>query len=178
MKSLIFIWLSFFSLLSPMIGQEAQFPVVSDYGGIYRINDATVLPDTSLEYRIVIDVVSGPDSPRQMNMSLHNVARLMNLHGLGGVSAGQMQIVLAIHGKATDAVLSNEAYQRRHQVENPNTGLMKSLSDAGVRLTVCGQSLLGSGIATSEVNPLVEIALSMLTTVTTHQLQGFAFLRF
>ncbi|MCB0667996.1 MAG: DsrE family protein [Saprospiraceae bacterium] len=159
-------------------GQEAQYPIVKEYGGIYKIEKATVLPDNNLDYRIVIDIVSGPDSPEQLNPALNNVARLMNLHGLGGIQPGKIEIVLAIHGKATVAVVDNDAYLKRFNVDNPNLGLIDHLKKAGVKLTVCGQSLLGSEIDPAEVNPDVEIALSMLTTVTTYQLRGFAFLRF
>ena len=56
--------------------------------------------------------------------------------------------------------------------------LINALSEAGVRLTVCGQSLISRGIKVENVNNKVEIATSMLTTVTTLQLKGYAYLKF
>jgi intracellular sulfur oxidation DsrE/DsrF family protein len=63
-------------------------------------------------------------------------------------------------------------------VNNPNIDLIKSLKAAGVKLTVCGQSLLARKVAPGQVLEEVDIATSMLTTVTTYQLKGYAFLKF
>ena len=154
-----------------------QNPVIKNYGGIYAIPEATVLPDQDLDYKVVIDLLGGVDSPEKLNPALNNVARMINLHAIGGYTK-KMEIVLAIHGKANDLVMSNQSYADRYNVDNPNIELIKELKQAGVRLTVCGQSLLYSKVAPSDVLPEIEIATSMLTTVTTHQLKGFAFLAF
>ena len=176
-KSLTTSFILFYFFCSPM-AQEAKYPIVADFGGIYEIPEATVKPYHDQVYRIVIDVVSGPSSPDKLNPALNNVARMLNLHGLGGVKAENLNVVLAIHGQATESVINNEAYQRLFQVDNPNLPLIDALDRAGVRMTVCGQSLLGKNIATSVVNSKIEIALSMLTTVTTYQLMGYGLLRF
>lgn len=158
--------------------QDAKYPIVTDFGGIYEIPEATVKPDPDQAYHIVIDVVSGPSTPDKLNPALNNVARMLNLHGLGGVKAENLHVVLAIHGQATESVINNEAYQALFQVDNPNLALIDALDRAGVRMAVCGQSLLGKNIQTSVVNSKIEIALSMLTTVTTYQLMGYGLLRF
>jgi intracellular sulfur oxidation DsrE/DsrF family protein len=85
---------------------------------------------------------------------------------------------LAIHGDANDVVMNNKSYFDRYRVDNPNIQLIKSLKSSGVKLTVCGQSLLSKSVAPSQVLKEVEIATSMLTTVTTHQLQGYVLLSF
>lgn len=158
--------------------QEKVNPVVTEYGGIYDIPYATVKPDADIVYKIVIDVYSGTDTPTTINPALNNVARMLNLHNVGGVPADKMDVVLAIHGGATYAIASNDTYKEKYNVDNPNIGLVKALKEAGVRLTVCGQSLIGRGIEKESVLTEVEIATSMLTTVTMHQLKGYAFLKF
>ncbi|GJM30456.1 MAG: hypothetical protein DHS20C17_30910 [Cyclobacteriaceae bacterium] len=163
--------------LSQTWAQDKQYPVIDTFGGIYDVSEATVRPDSKLKYKVVIDLYSGPESPDQMNPALNNVARMINLHAIGGATQ-KMDVVLAIHGNANDAVLSNEHYLARHQVPNPNINLIKSLKAAGVKLAVCGQSLLHSNVDAVEVLEEVEIATSMLTTVTTYQLKGYAFLAF
>jgi intracellular sulfur oxidation DsrE/DsrF family protein len=89
-----------------------------------------------------------------------------------------MEVVLAIHGDANDAVMDNKSYFDRYKVDNPNIQLIKSLKSAGVKLTVCGQSLISKSVIPSQVLDEVEIATSMLTTVTTYQLNGYVFLSF
>ena len=163
--------------ISTVWGQQMVFPVIESFGGIYDIPEATVRPTANMKYQVVIDLVSGASSPDQLNPALNNVARMINLHAVGGATQ-KMEVVLAIHGKANDLVMRNEDYLERYQVDNPNIELIKSLKDAGVKLTVCGQSLLFSKVAPEQVLDEVEIATSMLTTVTTYQLKGYAFLKF
>lgn len=154
-----------------------QYPVIKEFGGIYPIDQATVIPDTKQKYDIVIDVFSGED-PTQLNAALNNVARMINLHAIAGVHPDSIQVVLAIHGKATKTVLKDEGYVSRYRTTNPNQKLIIALKEAGVKLTVCGQSLIGRKINPDEVSENIEIATSMLTTVTTYQLKGYTLLKF
>ncbi len=163
--------------LSPLLAQDMANPVIENYGGIYDIPEATVRPSSDLEYKVVIDLYSGSASPDKLNPALNNVARMINLHAIGGATQS-MDIVLAIHGHANDVVLSNNHYFDRYNVGNPNVELIQSLKAAGVKLTVCGQSLIGNNVTPDQVLEEVNIATSMLTTVTTYQLKGFALLSF
>jgi len=157
--------------------QDKVHPVIETFGGIYPIPEATVRPSSELKYKVVIDLYSGSESFDKLNPALNNVARMINLHAIGG-AAPKMDIVLAIQGSANDIVMRNEHYSVRNNVDNPNVELIKSLKAAGVKLTVCGQSLLASKVDPSQVLDEVDIATSMLTTVTTYQLKGYAFLSF
>jgi intracellular sulfur oxidation DsrE/DsrF family protein len=175
MKKLIFLLLliSFSSS-----AQERQYPIIKSYGGIYDVPNATIKPDSSVEYNIVIDVMTGYLAPSEINPSLDNVARLLNLHAVGGVPAKNMHIVLAVHNESVVAIMNNEAYQKRFKMDNPNLELLKQLQEAGVLISVCGQSLIKRNIDPQKLAPNIEIATSMLTTVTTYQLKGYAVLKF
>ena len=176
-----FVLITIFNILmipGILFGQQRKNPVVRNFGGIYDIREALVKPEPNQHYKIVIDIVSGAESPHKLNPALNNVARLLNLHAVGGVPRKNLDVVLAIHGGATVAVLKNEAYIREYEMANPNILLLEALKEAGVMLTVCGQSLIGRGIETSEVLDPVEIATSMLTTMTTYQLKGYVPLQF
>jgi len=174
-KSIMYIFLMVAGL--QLVAQEKQNPVIKNHGGIYAIPQATVLPEEQLDYKVVIDLYSGADSPEQINPALNNVARMINLHAIGGAQK-PMEVVLAIHGKAYNLVMDNESYQKRFSVDNPNIQLVRELKQAGVKLTVCGQSLLFREVTPTEVLPEIDLATSMLTTVTTYQLKGYAFLKF
>ena len=152
-------------------------PVVP-FGGIYAMPEATVRPDSSLEYRIVVDLVSGATEADSLGAGLYNVARFLNLLSVGGVPDDQVDVVLAIHGGATVGVMDDAHYRDRFGTDNPNLPLIRALQEAGVTLTVCGQSLLGRGVPVDAVVPEVEIATSMLTTVAMYQLRGYAVFRF
>ncbi len=158
--------------------QEKVNPIIKNFGGIYEIPEATVIPNSELRYKIVIDAKTGADDKSNLTFALYNTTRMINLHAVGGVQPENLEIVLAIHGGATYSVLSNEAYQKKFGVENPNIALIRELKAAGVKLTVCGQSLMGRKISVDQVLPEIDIATSMLTTVSTYQLKGFAVFQF
>lgn len=159
------------------IAQKKINPVIKGFGGIYDIQNATVKPDQE-EYNIVIDVVTRKGDEKSIAFSLINVARLINLHAVGGVSPENINVVLAIHGPMTYTILNNDAYRKRFEVDNPNIELIKSLKNSGVKITVCGQSMIGREVSSNEILQEVDIATSMLTTVTTYQLKGYAMLKF
>jgi intracellular sulfur oxidation DsrE/DsrF family protein len=50
--------------------------------------------------------------------------------------------------------------------------------DYGVKVVVCGQSLVKREIPKEMLIPGIEVAASALTTITTYQLKGYALLRF
>ena len=152
--------------------QDAQFPIIKGFGGIYEI-EGGVLPDAESDYNIVIDLKTMQRDKESINPGLNNVARMMNLHGLGGVKPENLKVAVVIHGGTTEAILNNEAYQKRYEVDNPNLELIDTLKEAGVEIYVCGQSLLAREYALEEVNTQVTIGLSMLTVFTTYMNNGF-----
>lgn len=155
-----------------LLAQEARYPIVKDFGGIYEIPNA-LNPDTDIEYKVAIDLKTLQRDKESINPGLNNVARMMNLHGLGGVKPEHLEVAVIIHGGATDVVLTNEAYQQRYELDNPNIPLIAALKEAGVEVYVCGQSLLGRKYEHNQVNQEIVIGLSMLTTFTTYMHKGF-----
>ncbi len=166
-------------LLSLQIGLFAQeFPVIKNFGGIYDIPDASVKPDSTREYKIIVDLVSADDDPAKLSWSLNNVARMINLHAIGGVPPKNIDVVLAVHGGMTTSLLNENAYQSRFQVKNPHIPLYNALHEAGVRVIVCGQSMKSRAVNSDQLLEHVEIATSMLTTVSTFQQDGYVVFMF
>lgn len=113
-----------------------------------------------------------------LNFAINNVARLLNLHALAGIPKENVHVVVAVHGEAAYCLMNNEAYQKKYKTSNPNLPLLKALKEAGADLYVCGQSLFARNIDRQTLVPEVTVALSMITTVTTFQLKGYAFLKY
>lgn len=152
--------------------QKGANPIIKNYGTIYEIEGA-VNPDSEIEYKIVVDLKTLQRDKESINPGLNNVARMLNLHGLGGVKAENLNVAVAIHGGATDVILNNEAYQKKYELDNPNLQLIDELKEAGVELYVCGQSLIARNYEHEEVNQQIKIGLSMLTVVTTYMHKGY-----
>jgi len=153
-------------------------PVIKNFGGIFDIPYADEKPDPSMDYNIIIEIEHAIDHADSLNWGLNNVARLLNVHVMGGVKPEKLHVVLAIHAGAAFTVMNNEAYKAKYKVNNPNLALFEELSNAGVKIFVCGQSLMARKIDRMKMVPQVKIASSMLTTLTTYQLKGYAVLKF
>lgn len=158
--------------------QTRVFPIIKNYGGVFEVPDAVEKPVADMPYKLLIEIVTGAEDPKQLNNSLNNIARIINLHAMGGVPHENISVVVAIHGEAAYSVLNNQQYHEKYKTDNPNLGLFKELSDAGVKLFVCGQSIVGRNIDRTRMAPEIALATSMATVVTTYQLKGYAFLKF
>lgn len=158
--------------------QTAQFPIVKGFGGIYEIPEATERPDLDGNYKIIIDLVSASEDPKQINRMVDNIARMINLHGIAGVPNENISVKVAIHGGAVFTILNDAYYDKLYGVKNPNLPVFKALKDSGVELYVCGQSLIARGMKPTDVSDEAELALSMLTTLTKYVPQGYMLLRF
>jgi len=153
-------------------------PVIKDFGGIFEIPYADEKPDPSLTYNIIIEVQQESDKGDTINWALNNVARMLNIHSMAGVPTSKMNVVLAIHGGATYAIMNNEAYKAKCKVDNPNLKLIDALSKAGVKMYVCGQSIVNRKVDRLKLAPPIKVASSALTTLTNYQLKGYALLKF
>ncbi|MCA6073453.1 DsrE family protein [Fulvivirga sedimenti] len=162
----------------PLSAQDREYPVIKDFGGIYDIKDADVKPDPELMYNIVIDLGSTSNEKKYADYYLERVARMMNLHVIGGVNPSNLNVVVVLHANAVNTLLNHQSYNQKFGSNNPNIELLERLHEAGAEIVVCGQSLIGRNIRESEIYPEVKIATSMLTAVTTLQLKGYALLQF
>jgi intracellular sulfur oxidation DsrE/DsrF family protein len=158
--------------------QTAQFPIVKDFGGIYEIKDAVERPDPSLEYKIIVDLSTGADSPEEISRWVDNIARLMNLHGLAGVPKDRLHVKVVVHGGAIFTLLNDEKHQARSKVNNPNLKVYDALKAAGAEIFVCGQSMIARNLDKNDLWPGVKIAHSAMTTITTYVPQGYTLLKF
>jgi intracellular sulfur oxidation DsrE/DsrF family protein len=152
-------------------------PIIKNYGRVLDLPDIELKPDADREYKILIELVHDMENPKRLNFSANNVARLINLHAIGGVKPENLKVAVVVHGQATNSVVSDEAYQKKYEVESPYVDFYKELADAGVELVVCGQSLNIFGQDPEDVLPNVQIATSALTAVTTFQLNGYAYFK-
>lgn len=123
-------------------------------------------------------MVSGAEDPTQINAMVNNIARMMNLHGLGGIPQENLHVKVAVHGSAIFSLLEDESYQELYGVENPNLPVFEALKESGVEVYVCGQSLKARNLEVQDIWDGTEIALSMLTTLTKYIPEGYILLRF
>ena len=162
---------------------DALHPIVKGFGGVYEIEDAVEIPENK-RTKILVDLKEAvtnrmnPDAEPDFSKpiwGLINTARLLNLHGVGGVSKENLEVIVVVHGTAVMSLFEDKTYQDLFQTEfdNPNLPILNALHEAGARVVVCGQSLLARDIQAEQLFEHTEIALSALTTISKRVQEGY-----
>jgi intracellular sulfur oxidation DsrE/DsrF family protein len=151
-------------------------PLIEGYGPIYPINDRDVPLPEDFSYKAVFDLAVYPGEVTAVNVHLESVARFLNMHVRNGVPPEKMDLAVVVHGAAVKNLLSNDAYEARYKVDNPNLELLMLLHGAGVSTYVCGQSMSFGGVDKDELADGVQVALSAMTMLTVLQSEDYALL--
>lgn len=156
--------------------QKKEFPVIKNGGGVFPVPEAVAVADPAMAYKIVGDLMVGPEKPGELNPGLDRVARLFNAYSEAGITADKIKMVVVVHFKGTPLILNDEAYQKEFKVPNPNTALINELAAKGVEFYICGQSLRMRGYTDTPRNPNIKVTHAALIATTTYQLKGYALL--
>lgn len=159
----------------PAIGSAQQWvtPVIEGYGKIKYSKDVAVQPDTNLEYKMVYKITTS-ETREGINKGLNGIAHAINMLGCVNISSDAVKIAATIQGPATTIVLTDSAYQEKFGKKNPNTEVIKLLSNYGVKLFVCSQATAYKKIENSQINKNVTEALSGSSVLLNYQLNGYA----
>jgi intracellular sulfur oxidation DsrE/DsrF family protein len=158
--------------------QEKFNPLVKGFGAVYDVPFAVEKPNPDFNYKILVDVNSASEKPELINENLETVAKVLNLHILGGVPEKNLQVVLVVHGAAAFNLMNNLAYKQKFSVDNPNLPLIEALGKAGVKIFVCGQTIFKRNIDYHQLAPEVIVAFSAITTITNYSIKGFTVLKY
>ena len=162
-----------------IFAQEAQFPIVKGFGGIYKIDNPVEQLEKGNEVKIIVELVSQNTTPEEYSFWVNNIARLMNLHGLEGVPADNLHVKVIVHGPAVFDLLSDGNYFEQFRIaKNPNIEVWEALDAAGADVIVCGQSLIGRDLGRDEIWEKTQVATSALTTITKNVADGYVLLKF
>lgn len=161
-----------------------QHPLIKKHGGIVVLPDAAQQPEKNS--KVVLDITSDEMSGDVIK-GFDRAALILNQYtqAEAGMKNG-FKMALILHGPATKAALSNDAYARHSkpysqaQGKNKNTNLelLEELKKQGVEIYVCAQALAHHGYATGEVASAVTIAVSAATVNINKQMDGYAFIPF
>jgi len=157
------------------LAQPTTGPVIDGYGASFVIDNPDVPLIEDHVYRVVFEVTGYEQSPATVNFNLDRVARFLNLHAKNGVDPDNMHLAVVVHGAALVNALSDDAYETRFEMANPNLELAEKLAQAGVEFYVCGQSMGMRGFAKSELAPPFKMATSALTMVNQLQAQEYTY---
>lgn len=152
---------------------ELSHPAIAGHGAVVQLPNASHQPRSGT--KILVDLTTGGDADK-LNTGIEKVAKYLNIYAGGGAEPAEAKIAIVFHGDATLAVLNADAYSAKFNTEgNPNLELLHQLHEAGVEISVCGQTLISKGGKPDEVAVFVDTAVSALTAVVNLQADGYAY---
>lgn len=137
-------------------------PALEDYGPVADVDVTLAIPNDSV-FRHSFDVAEQA-TEGELNRTLESAARFINMHARAGIDTNRIELAVVVHGKAVHNVATGVS---------GNPGLVAALIDHGVSIIVCGQSAAYYGVATGDLLPGVEMALSAMTAHALLQQQGY-----
>jgi len=157
---------------------HAVYPLLksSKFSGVIPVNDVTEKLNPNQQYKLVLELLTGPkDSTETKDIAngLAEAGRVINLHYAAGVPLKNLHVVLVVHGGALDALIKNEAYQKRYKTDNPNLAFLKEFQSIGVQIVACGQAMFFFDIKSQDLVPGVKVAYSAKTAMTSYQMKGY-----
>jgi intracellular sulfur oxidation DsrE/DsrF family protein len=138
-------------------------PVFTDYGPVADV-DVTmpIPPGTAIKHSFDVSTAAAAGEP---NQALVSAARFINMHARVGIPVGNVQVAVVVHGTAVKEMADEQS---------SSAGIIAALTAQGVRIIVCGQSAANRGVATDDLLPGVEMALSAMTAHAVLQQQGYS----
>jgi intracellular sulfur oxidation DsrE/DsrF family protein len=175
------LWIDIALVLTAVLGlsasglaQSAQTQPIPGYEAAKDLPGAKELPDPSMTYKVVFDIVKAAPKADEVNPGLIGVVRYFNTLAKNSVSADHRTIAVVLHQDATEIVQNNETFKARNGGhDNPNIALIQSMKKAGVDFRVCGQAVLAKKIDPKTILPEIELDLWALTTLVNLQLRGY-----
>ena len=174
-------FLVLFTLLSSIAtSQNSQVngKIIKNFGQTGSVENPEIKTDTSTDLKVIFDVSNTSSKNNVINKNIVTAARFLNMHANEGMNLEQLKVAITIHGAAWKDVLTDGAYKTKFGVVNPNTKLIKELTEAGVDVIICGQTASFRKVDKSLVNPNVKYALSAMTALLQYQNNGYKFIKF
>jgi intracellular sulfur oxidation DsrE/DsrF family protein len=154
------------------------YPLIknSEWSAIFPVKNIQEKPDVAMRYKLLINMTQwskDTSAIRQINGGLAEVGRIINLHIAAGIPKENLDIAMVVHGGALNVYLTNEAYRKKFNVDNPNLDILKQFTSIKTRLLACGQAELFFNIPAADMIPDVKTALTAKVVLSTYQLKGY-----
>ena len=164
--------------IPPYLVGKISYPAIQThlYEGVIDVEPNALKYDAALEYKIAIDLYDKIGDSSSLYIPLREVARVYNLNIANGVPKEKLKIAAVIHGYGMDAILNNEKYKEKYDVDNPNTDTINQLLDLGVDFYVCGQNLGMFNVSKDDILYGINVPISAKTTFITLDQMGYSYL--
>ena len=177
-RPLLACFVALITALPALAGGPETGPIIADYGPVFAVPKDSYNLDKNTHYKVSMDASATGGSPDDINRHFVSAARFLNMHARNGIDTNKIEFAIVVHGPAGKDLLDDASYNKRYKQSNPNTQLLKQLSNAGVSIYLCGQSAAYMKFGVDEINPAVTMAVSAMTAHVRLQSEGFTLIPF
>ncbi|WP_159023551.1 DsrE family protein [Formosa sp. L2A11] len=153
-------------------------PVFYTVGAVYAVDNLDFIPEPSQDLKAIFDIANKQPDAIKPNRIISSLHRYYNMHVRYGTPKENIHLALVLHGGAVKDALSSHVYHEKYNVDNPNVDLIKTLSDMGVDIFLCGQSMTAKGYTKADLLPEVKVGLSAMSVLTVYQMNNYALIKF
>jgi intracellular sulfur oxidation DsrE/DsrF family protein len=182
--SVIMLFKKIYPIISPLISDKKyvqMFPAIKGYkwAGVVPVQNVDEKLDPNMRYKLLMELTGfapkGQEATamKDINAGIGEVARKINLHVAGGVPKEKMDVVIIVHAGALFALMNNEKYKQKYNIDNPNIALIKELQNFGVKFIVCGQAMTFLKLEKEDLLPGIKEAISAQTVLSMYELKGY-----
>ena len=165
-------------LTSSLIDKKYRttFPAIKavSWAGVVPVEHIDEIPDPNMHYNMLFEI-TGFDTAakKEINGGFGWVARQLNLHEANGIPRKNIAAVVVVHGDALYSLLTNEKYNKRYGIDNPNIPVIKELRNYGVKMIVCGQAMTYWRLEMQDLIPGIKQALTAQTVLSSYRLKNY-----
>lgn len=158
------------------IEATVTFPVLEagTFSGVIPVEDVTEIPDPNLEYKLLFELVNfDSDTPSKLDASIVEVARIINLHVASGIPLENISPVIVVHAGSLNAFTTNEFYNGKFKMDNPNMKLIGELEKLGAKFISCAQAMFFFEVDKEALLPMFKVSLTAQTILSSYQMKGY-----
>ena len=158
------------------IEATVTFPVLEagTFSGVIPVEDVTEIPDPNLEYKLLFELVNfDSDTPSKLDTSIVEVARIINLHVASGIPLENISPVIVVHAGSLNAFTTNEFYNGKFKMDNPNMKLIGELEKLGAKFISCAQAMFFFEVDKEALLPMFKVSLTAQTILSSYQMKGY-----
>ncbi|MDZ7632496.1 MAG: DsrE family protein [Gemmatimonadaceae bacterium] len=156
--------------------QAPQSTVITHPGATYApVPNVTFGGDAALTYRFAWAIAESADSAGQVTPGFAAPARVLNTLVADGVPRDRIHLAIVARGPAAVDMLDNEAYRAIKGRDNPNLPILRLLAAQGVRLIVCGQTMVGRKLPRDGFPSFVLVSRAATVAQARLAAEGFTF---
>jgi uncharacterized protein len=111
---------------------------------------------------------------------LYAIKAAIGLYKKMGIVRDQLDLHGVVHGDAGYFLLTDEAYnkEKKTRLGNPNTGIIRELTEAGVSLDLCSQTMKQNGWTAKDILPEITIVVDAYSRIVDLQDLDFSYIKF